>query len=116
MTIAEFYENINGDYNAVMERMLNKEELIHRFLKKFLTDPTFSRLEETMATNDAKLIFSEAHALKGVVSNLGLKPLCDTVILLVETTRSGETDGTDEMFELLRLTYIETVALIEKID
>lgn len=116
MTVSEFYEKINGDYKEVLERLLNKEEFVYRFLKKYLSDPAFSRLEEAVNGGDVEQIFRAAHTLKGVVSNLGLKPLADTTHVLVEITRAGKSEGITEAYEKISDAYHETVAFIKDID
>ncbi len=116
MKISEFYERINGDYKDVMERLLNREELVHRFLKKYVSDPAFSRLEEAVATGDVEEIFRASHTLKGVVSNLGLKPIADTTHVLVEITRAGKSEGITESFAAISKAYHDTIALIEAVD
>ncbi len=116
MKIAEFYEKINGDYNEVLERLLNKEEFVHRFLKKYVSDPAFQKLEEAVNGGDVEEIFRAAHTLKGVVSNLGLRPISETTHVLVEITRAGKSEGTDEAFAAISKAYHETITLIEEID
>ncbi len=116
MVITDFYKAIGADYSEVLERMLNKEELVYRFLKKFVDDPTYSKLEEVINTGDGETIFRVAHTLKGVVSNLELTPLTKTVSSLVEITRTGKNDGIDETFEKIKEEYNKIISLIKEIE
>ncbi len=116
MKTAEFYEKINGNYREVLERLLNKEELVQRFLKKYLTDSSFQRLEEAVESGDVEAIFRAAHTLKGVVSNLGLTPLYDATHVLVEITRSGRSDGIAETFERIAAAHHDITELIHTVN
>ncbi len=116
MKVIEFYETIEADYYEVFERMLRREELISKFLKKYTTDMTFSKLEDAMNTGSVQDIFKAAHSLKGVVANLGLKPLVDEVGNLVEITRTGESDGISKIFENIRSKHFDIIKLIETLD
>ncbi len=116
MNIAEFYEKTGGDYNDVLERLLNKEDLVHRFLKKFLNDPSYNSLEEAVKNGNVEEIFRASHTLKGVVSNLGLKPLLDATHVLVEITRVGKSEGIQEAYENISIAYKEITELIMSID
>ncbi len=117
MKITEFYEKIGADYTQMYDRMVQREDLILKFLKKYLTDPTFSKLEEVVSANStADDIFRVAHTFKGIVSNLELKPLMDAVHELVEITRDGETDGVKESFEKIKNSHFEILKLIESIE
>ncbi len=116
MKVIEFYEKIGADYSQMYDRMVQREDLILKFLKRYTIDPTFSKLEEIIKTDDPEEIFKVAHTFKGIVSNLELKPLMDAVHELVELTRSGETDGVEEIFEKIKKAHYEAIELIETVE
>lgn len=90
MTAKQFYEQIGQEYMEIYERMTGSEALIRRFLKQFCEDGTFSALEKAVEEGDIKQIFLEAHTLKGLSANLGLKPLSEKTGVLVELTRNND--------------------------
>ena len=116
MTAKEFYETIGQNYEEVLERLAGSEELVLKFLKKFSTDKTYAALEEAMAAGEAEMIFRQAHTLKGVAANLGLKPLFEDTCVLVELTRNGGTEGIGEAFEKIKADYQETIRLIAEVE
>ena len=106
MTAKEFYETIGQNYEEVLERLAGSEALVLKFLKKFSTDKTYAALEEAMEAGEAEMIFRQAHTLKGVAANLGLKPLFEDTCVLVEITRNGGTEGIGEAFEKIKADWI----------
>ncbi len=116
MNVTDFYQVINADYRDVLDRMLGREELVLKFLKKYCSDSSFIKLETAMAGGNVEEIFKAAHTLKGVVSNLGLRPITESTDVLVELTRAGKSDGINEAFEKIKAAYHETIALIEKVE
>ena len=116
MTAKEFYETIGQSYEEVLERLAGSEALVLRFLKKFSTDKTFGALEEAMKSGDVELIFRQAHTLKGVAANLGLKPLFEHTQVLVEITRHGGTEGIQEAFAKIKADYEEMIRLIAQVE
>ncbi len=118
MTVTEFYKAINADYSEVLERMLGREALVLKFLKKFSTDPSFSRLEDAVKGGNVEEIFRASHTLKGVVSNLGLRPIMESTHILVELTRAGESVGAEaeNIFADISKAYNEVITLIETVE
>lgn len=96
MRTKEFYEMIGQDYESVLERMMGSEELIAGLLDDFLRDDTFERLKAAVQQGDAGDVFCQAHTLKGLALNLGLKPLACASELLVEMTRNQRGPIKDE--------------------
>lgn len=74
MTVKECYEQMGSDYEGVLER-LGSEAIVKRFALKFLQDPSFAQLKESLAKNDGEEAFRAAHTLKGVCLNLGFDEL-----------------------------------------
>ena len=59
MTICEFYTVIGGNYDEVLGR-LQHEELVRRFVKRFLTDRTHENLVAARNNNDVASAFRAA--------------------------------------------------------
>ena len=58
---------LGGNYDEVIGR-LQREELVRRFVKRFLTDRTHENLVAARKKNDVASAFRAAHTLKGVYS------------------------------------------------
>lgn len=114
MDIKAIYEKINGDYDDVMGR-LRKEERVERFLKMFIDQDYIAPITEGFATDDAKKAFLEAHTLKGVCANLGIKKLGESSSELTESLR-GESfsDNSKELFETVKTDYKEVMDVLKQ--
>ena len=107
MDLQSFYEGMGQNYQVVLKRMMSKEDFLLAVLKKFLEDGTMAALEQAVAEQNAREIFIQAHTLKGVTENLGLKKLYDQVFVLVELSREGSAAGTKAAFAAVKDAYIE---------
>jgi HPt (histidine-containing phosphotransfer) domain-containing protein len=77
------------DVEGALVRFLNKEDFYEKCYKKFLDDPAFSELERALAARDADTAFRHAHTLKGLAANMGLTPIYDLAVKIVEPLRAG---------------------------
>ncbi|MBS6194188.1 MAG: Hpt domain-containing protein [Clostridiales bacterium] len=115
MELKTFYNNLGQSYEIVLKRMMGKEEFLYSLLSRFAADTTMNDLEAVMKSCDAAKIFNQAHTLKGVAENLGLKPLYEKTSALVEITRKGSMEGADEAFKEVKQAYREVVEMLQSI-
>lgn len=78
------------DLEHAMERFLNDEDFYGRCFEKFLSAQAFEQLGEALAAGDAQAAFSHAHDLKGTSANMGVTPVYDLAVELVNPLRKGE--------------------------
>ena len=109
MTLRECYEAIGGNYDDVLTR-LPDEAFVARFLTRFLDDPSFAQLKESLEQRDSETAFRAAHTLKGVCQNLSLDQLYRSSSALTDLLRDGSFDGADELFTQVAADYESTVA------
>ena len=95
MTVQELYESIGGSYDSA-RRILPMDQLIAKFVVKFLDDKSFEKLESAAAAGDGAGIFEGAHAMKGVCANLGLDGLSQAASELAEEFRPGHDRTMDD--------------------
>ncbi len=92
------------DVHGAMERMLNDEEFYLGCLSSIQDDPNFSALKQALEKNELKSAFDYAHALKGVLANVGLTPMYQKTVEIVEPLRQGEcsnlTEKADELIQM----------------
>ena len=67
--------------------------LVEKFARKFLDDPSYQTLVETMDKADYEEAFRAAHTLKGVCANLGFTQLFKVSSDLTEELRGGNPDA-----------------------
>ncbi len=77
-----------ADVDEALVRCLNNEAFYMRLVQKAVQDPAFERLPEAVAAGDLDKAFDAAHALKGVMANLALTPICRPVQEITELLRS----------------------------
>ena len=115
MTVKECYEQMGSDYEGVLGR-LGSEAIVKRFALKFLQDPSFAQLKESLAKNDGEEAFRAAHTLKGICLNLGFDNLFAPSQELTEKLRGATTiEGADELFAAVEKEYDRTCEALRKI-
>ncbi|MBQ7503006.1 Hpt domain-containing protein [bacterium] len=118
MTVKELYNEIGGNYNNALSRLM-KDRLIEKFALKFLQDGTFNKLSESVQKEDWTEAFLDAHTLKGVAMNLAFDKLGESASALTDALRPenvGNMNAADikELFGTVASDYSRTVGGINK--
>ena len=95
MLLKECYDAFGGSYESVKER-ISKDEIIEKFVKKFLTDQSYSNLCQAVEEENYEEAFKAAHSLKGVCANLGFVNLTASVSELTELLRNSSSKVIDK--------------------
>lgn len=96
------------DVHGAMDRMLNDEEFYLCCLNSIARDPNFAALKQSLEKKEAGIAFDYAHALKGVLANVGLTPMYHKAVEIVEPLRQSDCDDlydallekTDELIQM----------------
>lgn len=92
------------DVDSALERFMNNEALLERFLAKFPADPNHGRLVAAIAAGDREAALTAAHTMKGVCGNLSMPALFELLTRQVAAFRADDWDGAVAMMpELDRL-------------
>lgn len=91
----------NCDIDGAMERFMDDEELYISCLAIVCSDNAFDQLASALKSGNITAAFEAAHTLKGVLGNMGLTPMYDTAIQIVEPLRAGNSEGCDKLCEQL---------------
>lgn len=91
--------------DEVLERFMNNEALMLKFLLRFPDDPNFLQLREAMTRQDAEEAFRAAHTLKGITGNLAMHALYQLVSETVEDLRRGDLPKAQSRMEDLEGLY-----------
>lgn len=89
------------EVDKTMERFIGDEELYEACLHTVLQDKSFDKLGTALKEGQILEAFDSAHTLKGVLANLGLTPMYDIVVRIVEPLRVGKTAGLLPVYEEL---------------
>lgn len=86
------------DYAKALERSMESEEFLYALLQHFANDTMPALLQAAIKDKDAKQAFHYAHTLKGAAANLGLLPIYDALVVLVDYLRTGEIANSETLF------------------
>lgn len=114
MTVRECYEKMGANYDGVLSRLGN-EMLIKKFAVKFLKDPSFQDLTDSIGKSDAESAFRAAHTLKGICMNLGFDNLYKPSEALTENLRGRTLNGYEPLYDEVKEQYKKTVEAINEI-
>lgn len=116
MELSQLLADLNVDAPGLLNRFSGNEALAKRFLLKFPSDATYSRLKAACEANDFGAIANEAHSLKGIALNLGLNNLGNQSSELCEYMRAGKTDGLQAFFDGITSEYERVSKLISEFN
>lgn len=77
------------DVKGAMERMVNDEAFLAECLQDVAKDRNFAVLKSALDNGDIPMAFDAAHTLKGILANVGLTPMYEKVVEIVEPLRVG---------------------------
>lgn len=114
MTVEEFYQKINADYQDVIKRLASKE-IVDRIVVKFKEDETFNNLQEALKQKDYKEAFRFVHTLKGTSANLGFTNLYESTNILTESLRHNQYDNLEKEYENVIKDYQEIITFLKQV-
>lgn len=117
MTDAEKMQLTQAGMNleTALERFMNNDALLERFLKKFQNDKSYNELKEAIAAADRDRAFAASHTLKGVSANLSFDTLCEKVSKQTEEFRSGSWESGVAMMDDITGEYERIAATLKEI-
>lgn len=112
-------EESGADVEATLKRFMGNDGIYQKFLGKFPNDPNYANLGTNMESGDYEEAYKCAHALKGVVGNLGLTPIFENVSTLVEELRNKANADVDaaranEEWQKIKIVYEKFIAIINE--
>ncbi len=120
MSLAAFYETVNGDYEGVKSRLIS-DERIEKFVGIFFDDPTYETLVKALGEQNMQDAFRAAHTLKGISRDLGLTEIAEPAVELADALRPDDNgvpaapERADELLAQVAAAYqhvVEARALI----
>lgn len=102
-------EEGGADVEATLKRFMGNDAIYQKFLGKFPNDPNYANLGTNIESGNFEEAYKCAHALKGVVGNLGLTPIFESVSTLVEELRNKANADVDAALANAEWQKIKTV-------
>lgn len=88
MLTIEALRDFGANTDEGLVRCMNMEAFYLKLVRMAVEDEGFGKLRDALNAGDLAAAFEAAHALKGVLGNLALKPLYDTVSEMTELLRA----------------------------
>lgn len=89
MTVEKLRE-LGANVDEGLERCMGMEDFYMEMIEMGLSDERFEELGPTLEKGDLEQAFEQVHALKGVIGNLALSPLYQTICEITEHLRAKE--------------------------
>ena len=102
------------DWEDIHNRFMGNEDLIAKFMIRFLGDPSMDSLSKYLGEENVSEAFKAVHALKGVSANLGLKGFYSEVYDLTEILRAGSMEGYEPYYDHIKLKYDDLIGILRK--
>lgn len=104
------------DRQAVLERTMGDEELMHTVITVFLEDmpKQLKTLGEALAAGDCATAERTAHSIKGAAGNVGGKQVQQEALAIEKAAKSGDLASAKASFEKLQACFETFRAILEK--
>lgn len=112
--LEKFYTSVGSSLQEVAARLGGASALVERFLAKFKSDESFSRLQNALENGAVKDAFREAHTLKGLCANLGLQNLFEQARDITELLREENLEAAKQSFPALKKEYMHVIAAMDE--
>jgi HPt (histidine-containing phosphotransfer) domain-containing protein len=106
-------EDWGCDIEGSMPRFLDNRDLYYRLVKTIPDQKEFLDLGKDLEAKNITAAFDDAHALKGVLANMGLTPLYEETCQIVEPLRAGKLEGTEAHYEKLMELLTQFVSILK---
>lgn len=104
MNLKDCYEGFGGDFDSVMGR-LRREQLVTKFLYKFLEDKSFELFETSMEQQNYEEALRAVHTLKGICQNLSFTQLYESSRQITNALKEGDPGKAAELAPQLSQDY-----------
>ena len=111
MNLKECYIKFGGDFDEVLGR-LRREQIIQKFIYKFLDDKSFLLFEASMENKDYVEALRAIHTLKGICQNLSFTRLFESSSLVTKALKEDDWNKALDMMPQLSKDYYETIGVI----
>lgn len=113
MNLKECYEKFSCDFDGVMGR-LRREQLVEKFLYKFLDDKSYELYGNAMSKKDYAQALRAVHTLKGVCQNLSSNRLYESSNQITTALKVNDYSKAIELSPQLSEDYYQIVHATEE--
>jgi HPt (histidine-containing phosphotransfer) domain-containing protein len=113
MNLKDCYIKFGGDFDEVIGR-LRREQLVEKFMYKFLDDKSFDLYQTSMANKDYDEALRAVHTLKGICQNLSFTELYESSREITNALKSNDYEKAIGMTPQLSEDYYRIIHAVEE--
>ena len=113
MLTVETLKELGANTEEGLARCMNNEAFYLKMVRMGLGDAGFGKLEDAIRREDYKAAFEEAHALKGIMTNLSLTPISKPVSELTDLLRPPQPIDCSALLNEIKEQYAKYAALLD---
>lgn len=113
MDLRDCYVNFGGDYDEVLGR-LQREQLVQKFVYKFLDDKNFNLLKESMDNGNYGEALRAVHTIKGICQNLSFTKLYESSNAMTNALKEDDYKKAADMLPQLSNDYHQIISNIKE--
>lgn len=113
MNLRDCYIKFGGDFDGVMSR-LRREQLVTKFVYKFLDDKSFGLFEAAMGDQDYDEALRAVHTLKGICQNLSFTSLYESSSRITNALKEKDYSKAMDMAPQLSKDYDQIIHAVEE--
>lgn len=98
--------------NQGIARFNGNSEVYETMINKFPLDDHFPKMLQAIAQKDVNNAFQYAHAVKGMVGNLSMIDLYESIIPLVDELRTGRIENIEDYLPKVKENYQRVIDAI----
>ena len=106
-------QELGIDPTEGMTRCMNNEVFFFKMITMAVSNDYFETLGESLEKNDLNNAFEAAHALKGVIGNLALKPIYEPLAEMTELLRAKKEADYVSMYRPIKEIRDQLLALTQ---
>lgn len=116
MSLEEVAEELGMDLERVLDRMVNKPQLLIRLLRAFLASDDMELAQTAWQDKDYKVLEERVHSMKGAAGSLGLPDMYETSNELLTAVRRGQYEEVERLFERMEDAYAEVERVVGQLE
>lgn len=92
-------EELGIDYDDLLMRLGNSEPIALKFLKRFIDDQTFTKIQKDFNDHDYDALLKDVHSLKGISANLSMNELFRITDIWVKDLRAKNFQTCEQLYQ-----------------
>ena len=113
MNLKDCYIKFGGDFDEVLGR-LRREQIVQKFMYKFLDDKSFHLFEASVENKDYEEALRAVHTLKGICQNLSFTRLFESSSLVTNALKENDYNKAVDMMPQLSNDYCQIINKVKE--